>query len=51
MTGAVIASCGPRPVDPIALNPVNVGGLSVLIGGHVQTELRFPVTAGIRYSF
>lgn len=51
VTGAVIASCGPRPVDPIALNPVNVGGLSVLIGGHVQTELRFPVTAGIRYSF
>lgn len=51
VAGAVLASCGPRAVAPIALNPVTVGGLSNVIVSGTGTELRFPVTAGIRYSF
>ncbi len=48
--GAVIASCGPRAIAPIVIDPT-VAGVSTLFLGNVGTELRFPVTAGIRYSF
>lgn len=53
ITGAVLASCGPDS-NP---NPVVLAAAAgeepalVLLAGHIGTELRFPVTAGIRYSF
>lgn len=55
--GGVIASCGP---DSENLNftssngcTVNttVPGVNALLVGHIGTELRFPVTVGVRYSF
>ncbi len=51
VTGAVLASCGPRFVQNIII-PANqiVAATNILTSG-VGTELRFPVTAGIRYSF
>lgn len=54
VTGAVIASCGPAasadPVVLIASSQATPEPLLLLVG-HIGTELRFPVTAGIRYSF
>lgn len=47
--GAVLASCGPRAARYRVPNPVfNIQ--DIIVGG-IGTELRFPVTAGIRYSF
>lgn len=57
LTGEVVASCGPRAVQVIPLAatvvipPFTAGGLRAFLPGHIETELRFPVTAGIRYSF
>lgn len=53
ITGEVVASCGPKNNANIALMPQPAGIISAanLIIGQIQTELRFPVTAGIRYSF
>lgn len=57
ITGAVLASCGP---DSERLNLTSgsscvittvVPGINTLLVGHIGTELRFPVTAGVRYSF
>lgn len=57
VTGAVLASCGP---DTRNLNLVTSAGCTVttvvpginnILIGHLGTELRFPVTAGVRYSF
>ena len=54
ITGEVVASCGPENVGNINV-PAGTPGIpvsySVLLFGHIGTELRFPVTAGIRYSF
>lgn len=53
VTGEIVASAGPRAVPFVALStgvPVPVGASNLLLG-RVGSELRFPVTAGIRYSF
>ncbi len=50
ITGAVIASCGPAFVQNIPISS-QVVLISNLLPGGVRTELRFPVTAGVRYSF
>ena len=50
--GAVIASCGPRSVANILVPTAAVSiPFTNFIVGHIGTELRFPVTAGVRYSF
>lgn len=57
-----VATCGPKPNQGITLGgPCPVGGSSValpllgaptnLLIGHVGTELFFPVTLGVKYSF
>ena len=51
---SVIASCGPNLANVLPLptglaTPLNL--FTNIIPGHIGTELRFPVTAGIRYSF
>ena len=54
ITAEVVASCGPHSVGNIALGVVdsfNLNFASNLLVGHIETELRFPITAGIRYSF
>ena len=50
VTGEVVASCGPRSggiIPTVATGLTNTN----LVVGNVQTELRFPVTAAVRYSF
>lgn len=51
VTGEVVASCGPRNVNNLVLPGAGFNGFTNILPGHVGTELRFPVTAGIRYSF
>lgn len=54
ITGAVIASNGPRSVGSIVLSPsdsANLNGATSLILDKVSTELAFPVTFGIKYNF
>jgi hypothetical protein len=53
ITGEVVAACGPRAVDTIALSTADAVVLTgqVLFPGHVQTELAFPVTVGVKYNF
>jgi hypothetical protein len=51
LTGEVVASCGPRGVGIIALGTTGVGGVSNFITPSIGTELRFPVTLAVRYSF
>ncbi|GMU19040.1 MAG: hypothetical protein AMXMBFR12_02320 [Candidatus Babeliales bacterium] len=55
--GAVLASCGPQTNNlnltsgtGCVVNTVIPGVNNLLIGG-IGTELRFPVTVGVRYSF
>ncbi len=50
ITGAVIASCGPSGAVYNIPAPSLSGITNIIVGG-VATELRFPVTAGVRYSF
>lgn len=50
ITGEVVASRGPKGNPLIGINPAVLGVNSLLIHD-VGTELRFPVTAGLRYSF
>ena len=50
VTGEVVASCGPRNVNNLALTTAFFGFTNILPGS-IGTELRFPVTAAIRYSF
>lgn len=51
VTGEVLASCGPRFNNNLII-PVNtVTSATNILGGSIGTELRFPITAGIRYSF
>ena len=49
ITGSVLASCGPRAARFHVVNPQL--GITDLIVGGIGSELRFPVTAGVRYSF
>jgi hypothetical protein len=53
ITGAVIAACGPRTNFNIVPAQIVITDerISNLFSGGIGTELRFPVTAGIRYSF
>jgi hypothetical protein len=53
ITGEVVASCGPRAVGTIALSTADAAVLTgqILLPGHVQTELAFPVTLGVKYNF
>lgn len=52
LTGEVVASCGPRGVGLITL-PVtsSLSGFTNLLSPAIGTELRFPVTLAVRYSF
>ena len=51
ITGEVVASCGPEAAPAITVpGGSGIPGSRILVG-HIGTELRFPVTAGIRYSF
>ncbi len=52
LTGEVVASCGPRGVGliPLPLNP-NLSGFTSLLTASIGSELRFPVTLAVRYSF
>ncbi len=50
ITGAVIASCGPSGAVFNVPQPSATGIANIIVGG-IGTELRFPVTAGVRYSF
>jgi hypothetical protein len=52
ITGEVVATCGPRNNGNILIptNNTPFTGTNLIIG-HIGTELRFPVTAAIRYSF
>ena len=49
LTGEVVASCGPRAARHHVVTPTI--GLTDLIVGSADTELRFPVTLAVRYSF
>lgn len=52
ITGSVLASCGPRANRLHVADVVTPTlGVTDLIVGGIGSELRFPVTAGIRYSF
>jgi hypothetical protein len=50
VTGEVVASCGPRNVNNVVLS-ATFANLTNILPGSIGTELRFPVTAAIRYSF
>ena len=51
VTGEVVASCGPRSNRNVVI-PFNAStNATNLLIGDIGTELRFPVTAGLRYSF
>ena len=51
VTGEVVASCGPRVNRNVVIAPAATLAATNLLVGTIGTELRFPVTAGIRYSF
>jgi hypothetical protein len=58
ITAEVIANCGPRSNANMILSPVTIQmSLPDLITAtnltmnQIQTEMRFPITAGLRYSF
>lgn len=52
ITGAVLASCGPDAVASLTLpGTVGILGFTTALPAHIGTELRFPVTVGVRYSF
>lgn len=51
LTAEVVGSCGPHAVAPLVI-PTGLGlAATQLIVGSIGSELRFPITAGIRYSF
>lgn len=53
LTGEFVASCGPRSVTTLVFGAATAAPLfatGLIIGG-IYTELRFPVTAGVRYTF
>lgn len=53
VTGEVVASAGPNIVNNILTPNTNVAPINIsnIITGKINTELRFPVTGAIRYSF
>lgn len=51
ITGEVVASCGPNGNPNVVLVPTQGTTATNFLVGHIGTELRFPVTAAIRYSF
>lgn len=50
LTGEVVATCGPRGVGAVHLSSA-FNGFTDLFTSSVGTELRFPVTLAVRYSF
>ena len=51
VTGEVVAQCGPKTNSNIALAMIEPISATNIIIGQIQTELCFPITVGIRYSF
>ena len=51
ITGEIVASCGPHAIGNLEVPTPPVGAATSIVVGHIDTELRFPVTAGVRYSF
>lgn len=50
LTGEVVATCGPRGLGAIHLSTAFAGFTDILTPS-IGTELRFPVTLAVRYSF
>jgi hypothetical protein len=51
ITGEVVISKGPQVADDLLVSPAIANIFTLVFFGKVGTELRFPVTAGIRYTF
>lgn len=51
ITGEVVASCGPKANTPVVTAGVAGGALTAFLPPSIVTELQFPITAGVRYSF
>lgn len=51
ITGEVVISKGPATASDIAASPAIFNTFAFVYFGDVGTELRFPITAGIRYTF
>lgn len=51
VTGEVLASCGPRFNGNLVVPANTVTPATNILGARIGSELRFPVTAGVRYSF
>jgi hypothetical protein len=52
LTGEVVATCGPRGVGDIHLTTaIGTPTFTDIFTPNIGTELRFPVTLGVRYSF
>jgi opacity protein-like surface antigen len=52
LTGEVVATCGPRGAAPLSLGTSSsLNGFTNLFIPAIGTELRFPVTLAVRYSF
>lgn len=50
ITGEIVASCGPKVNNNIVTTATGLA-ITNLVAGNIQSELRFPVTAAVRYSF
>jgi len=51
ITGEVVANCPPRGFGNVAFPATTLGFTNIIFGSPAGTELRFPVTAAVRYSF
>jgi hypothetical protein len=52
LTARVLASCGPRAVNNVDISTItNAASITNISFGGMETELRFPITAGLRYTF
>lgn len=51
VTAEVVASGHPKINQELFLNPIIAGQFTSVSFGSIATELRFPITAGVRYAF
>lgn len=51
VTGEVVISKGPQVANDLLVSPAISNIFTLVFFGKVGTELRFPITAGIRYTF
>ncbi len=51
LTAEIIFSAAPRLTEDLILNPIIFSRFTTLSVGSLNAEFRFPITAGIRYSF